>query len=228
MENLLLKYMEESFQKTDANPTGRCNPIVTLSREYGCPSKLIGLMLVEALNRRRGNASARKWRLINKEILEESARELSVPENQIKSMLDADKKGVVMDILTFSTTYGGSERIRRTVQKVIRSFASSGYAVIIGRGGVAVTRDHPNALHVRLTAPIEWRAGEISARYGIPLLQARETAEEVDLKRHKLIENLLGRKPDPYLFDLAFNCMYLGKEEIVQSTVSLMEIKKMI
>lgn len=228
MENLLIKYMEESFHKSEPRPSGQYNPIVTLSREYGCPSKLIGLLLVEALNRRSAATAVPKWRLINKEILEESARELNVPEVHIQSMLDADKKGVVLDIMTFSTTYGGSERIKKTVQKVIRSFAHIGFAMIIGRGGVAVTRDHPNALHVRLTAPIDWRAKEISERHGIPVLQARKMAEEIDVKRYKLIENLLGKKPDPYIFDLAFNCMYLSREEIVQAIIRLMEMKKMI
>jgi cytidylate kinase len=143
-------------------------------------------------------------------------------------MLDADKRGVVLDILTFSTTYGGSQRIRKTVEKVIRSFARQGYVVIVGRAGVAVTRDHPNALHVRLTAPIEWRASEISRIHGIPADRALKTALDVDAKRTKLIETLLGKKFDPYLFDIAYNCKYLSKEEVVQSIFRLMELKKMI
>ena len=51
---------------------------------------------------------------------------------------------------------------------------------------------------------------------------------DIDAKRTQLIENLLGRKPDPYLFDVSFNCMYLSREEIVQAALRLMEMKKMI
>jgi cytidylate kinase len=203
-------------------------PVVTLSREYGCPSKLIGQMLVEAVNSRARKEHSMSWKFINKEILEESAKQLHLPEFQIKSMLDADKKGVVLDILTFSTTYGGTQRIRKTVEKVIRSFAYQGYAVIVGRAGVAITRDHPNALHVRLTAPLEWRVSEISRIHGIPEAQALRTATEIDAKRTKLIETLLGRKLDPYLFDIAYNCKYLSKEEVVLSILRIMELKKMI
>jgi hypothetical protein len=55
-----------------------------------------------------------------------------------------------------------------------------------------------------------------------------KTANETDAKRTRLIENLLGRKADPYLFDVSYNCMLLNKEEIVQSVLRLMEMKKMV
>ena len=228
MENLLLRYMEESFHKSDSGPAGQARPVVTISREYGCPSKLIGQMLVEAINRRIHKEMPVKWRLINKQILEESARELHIPEIHVKSLLDSEKKGIILDVLTFSTTYGGTERIRKTVLKVIRSFAFSGYVVVIGRGCAAAIRDHPRALHIRLHAPLEWRASEIASRHGISVEAATRTAMDIDAKRTKLIENLLGRKPDPYLFDVTFNCKYLSREEIVQSALRLMEMKKMI
>jgi cytidylate kinase len=228
MENLLIRYMDESFLKNERMRGAPGPPLVTLSREYGCPSKLIGQMLVEAINMKARKERSRQWKFINKEILEESARQLHIPEFQIKSMLDADKRGMVLDILTFSTAYGGNQRIRKTVEKVIRSFAHSGYVVMVGRAGVAVTRDHPNSLHVRLTAPIDWRAGEISRIHGVTVAQALKTAADIDAKRTKLIETLLGKKLDPYLFDMAYNCKYLGKEDVVQSIFRLMELKKMI
>ena len=107
--------MEESFHKADSGPAGQARPLVTISREYGCPSKLIGQMLVEAINRRTRKEMPVKWRLINKEILEESARELHIPGDPCQILLDSEKKGIVMDVLTFSTTYGGTQRIRKTV-----------------------------------------------------------------------------------------------------------------
>jgi cytidylate kinase len=228
MENLLLRYMEESFLRSESVSGGQARPVVTISREYGCPSKLIGQMLVESVNRKSIKERSSKWRLINKEILEESARELHLPESQIKSLLDADQKGIVLDVLTFSTTYGGSARIKKTVEKVIRAFAYTGHVVIIGRGGVAFLRDHPSSLHIRLQAPLGWRIAEISRIHGVTLQQAMKTANETDAKRTRLIENLLGRKADPYLFDVSYNCMLLNKEEIVQSVLRLMEMKKMV
>jgi len=228
MENLLLKYMEESFHKGEPPKGGPFPPFVTISREYGCPSKLIGQLLVETINKRAGSGFSERWRFINKEILEESAHELQLPEMQIKNMLNAEKKGVVMDILTFSTSYGGTERIRKTLQRVIRAIAYTGHVVIIGRGGVAVTRDFPNSLHIKLQAPLEWRVKGISEIHGITLEQARRAAGDIDTKRANLIGNLLGKKAEPTIFDVIYNCMYLTTEEIVQSIIGLMEVKKMI
>ena len=228
MDNLLLKYMEESFLKTERTPGSPHPPLVTISREYGCPSKPIGQMLVEALNSGARKQHGHCWKFISKEILAESAKQLNIPEFQVRHMLDAEKKGLVLDLMTFSTTYGGNERIRKTVEKVIHGFAFQGYAVIVGRAGVAITREHPNALHFRLTAPLDWRVSEIAKQHGITEAQARQTAMETDARRSKFIENLLGRKLDPYVFDLSFNCKYLSKEEIVLSILRLMELKKMV
>jgi cytidylate kinase len=228
MENLLQKYLEESFRKTEGGHTITCLPVVTISREYGCPSKLIGQMLAEAINRKHAGTRSPKWRFINKEIIEESARELKVSAVHVSSMLSAEEKGLVGDILTFSTTYGGSQRVRKTLRKVVRNFALQGYCVIIGRGGVAVTHDLPNALHIRLQAPVYWRASEVSAHHGIPEKEALKVIGETDLKRTKLIETLLGAKMELTDFDLVFNCQRLACEEIVQSVVSMMESRHMI
>jgi cytidylate kinase len=228
MENLLQKYLEESFRKKESGLSVTCLPVVTISREYGCPSKLIGQMLADAINRKHAGTRAPKWRFINKEILEEAARELKVSAVHVSSMLSTDEKGLVLDIMTFSTTYGGSQRIRKTLRKVVRDFALKGYCVIIGRGGVAVTHDLPNALHIRLQAPVYWRASEVSSHHGITEKEAQKLIVEIDQKRTKLIEGLLGAKMELTDFDLVFNCQRLACEEIVKSLVCMMESRHMI
>jgi cytidylate kinase len=228
MENLFQKYLEESFRNPELLKPRSFAPVVTLSREYGCPSKLIGQMLVKSINSRLTQSHSTPWQMINKEIIEEAARELNIPEVQVASMLSAEEKGVVMDILTFSSTYGGSHRVRKTVEKVLKNFAARGHIVLVGRGGVAVLREIPNSLHIKLHAPLEWRANEISEKKGISAKEALECIREVDFKRNKLLETLLGKTIDPTLFDAAFNCKYLSKEEIVMSIVKLLELRKMI
>lgn len=227
MDTLLLSYLSKGFDDQAGDLTGAHRPVVTISREYGCPSKLIGQMLADQLNRHFSVEKDPKWVVINKEILEESARELKISEPQIKSMLDSEKKGVVVDLLSFSTTYGGGERVKRTVQQIIRNIASRGRVVIIGRGGAVILRSHPDSLHIRLEAPLEWRIAEIVKVQGIPPHEAARIAADTDAKRTRLLENLLGNKPGPYLFDVTFNLKYLSKEEIVQSLIALMLKRKM-
>ena len=228
MENLLLKYMEESFHKNEYRPGSSYPPVVTLSREYGCPSKLIGQLLIDTINRKITRHNAPKWRFINKELLEDAARELKMPEVNFNAMLGAEERGIVLDIMTFSSTYGGSAHIRKTFQKTVRSFAMQGYVVIGGRGGVAITRELPNSLHIRLQAPIAWRIREVAARHGITETEAAKMAHTIDAKRTKLIENLHGSKFSYSLFDLIYNCQTLSREEIVASVIQVMSARNMI
>ena len=44
----------------------------------------------------------------------------------------------------------------------IRNIAKTGYVIIVGRGGVAFANDNPASLHIKLTAPVEWRVERIS------------------------------------------------------------------
>jgi len=227
LENLFQRYLEESFRSSEKNTKGAFPPIVTISREYGCPSKLIGQLLVKTLNNRHPSGKDPLWHFINKEVIEEAARELKIPEVQVASLLTAENKGVVLDIITFSSSYGGTQRVRKTVEKVLKNFASRGHLVLVGRAGAAVLRDFPNSLHIKLHAPIEWRKHEISERKGISEKEALQTLMDMDMKRKKLIETILGKPLEPTLFDASFNCKYLSHEEIVQAIIRVMELRKM-
>ena len=94
MENLLRHYLEEAFLKSEIPGRSKPLPFVTISREYGCPSKMIGVKLTDALNRRKKPDDPNRWKFINKEVLETAARELNLPAVQVASLLSAEQKGV--------------------------------------------------------------------------------------------------------------------------------------
>ncbi len=50
-------------------------PVITLSREFGCPAKILASEFVETLNKR---ITKNKWGWVSKEILEKAAKELDV------------------------------------------------------------------------------------------------------------------------------------------------------
>ncbi len=229
MENVLLQYMEKRFKEPPHE--GLCGPypFVTISREFGCPSKKIGAMLVEKLNHRPGHEKFPEWKQISKEIIQEAATQLNLDPVRIKSLFQADQAGILDDILaSFTTNYKSSQRIRKTIHDIIRSFALKGYVVLVGRAGAAINHSCVNSLHIRLQAPIEWRVKQISASRGINAEESLKLAFEMDKKRKLMIESFTGHTFDLYIFDLVFNCHTLSKEEIVQGILQMMEIRKMI
>jgi cytidylate kinase len=230
MENLLRKYMEERFADSETTePSGRL-PFVTISREFGCPSKLIAKLLAESLNE---NPSPRKkplpWRYINKEIVMDSAHDLDIDPSRVQHLFDAEQHHALDDIFaSFSEHYRSDRKIIKTIRDVVKSFVHKGNIILVGRGGAAITQGYHNVLHVRLQAPLEWRIKEICALRGVSAEDAHRLAIETDKKRTALMEIFLGKKFDLSMFDLVFNCQTFDPECVVGGIIRMMEIKNMI
>jgi cytidylate kinase len=229
MDNLLLKYMENRFQEQFKAETNKPYPFVTISRDFGCPSKLIARMLADELNRKAGSKRGQLWQFINKEIVEQAAMELELEPAKIQHLFKMDQTGILDDLLSsFSTNYKSTQKIRKTIRNVIQSFTIKGHVILVGRGGVALTYDRPNSLHIRLQAPLDWRAHCVSEHKGITVSEAMHLAVETDNKRTALIESFLGHKLQPDLFDAIFNCKTLSNPDIVSTIIKIMENLKMI
>jgi hypothetical protein len=229
MENLLREYMDRAFSERGIEKQAGPLPVVTISREFGCPSKLIAHQLTNELNKIAGMEKLRKWRFINKEVVEAIARRLELNPTEVNYQLNSGGKGLVEDVLaSFSPNYVSSHRMRKTITAVVRSIAEQGYVVIVGRGGVGILQHAPGTIHIRLQAPRDWRIGEISRSRELTRQESVKLVDDMDKKRTALIELMTGGKFHPCLFDLSFNCQTLSKEEIVHTILGLMKIKNMI
>jgi cytidylate kinase len=206
-------------------------PVVTISRDYGCPAKRIAGMLSSALNRvELENYSKNRWSWIGKEILDESAKELNLKPNMVREVANKDMSTVVDDIvLSLSHKYyPGDQKIKKTIGTVIRDFAEHGHVIIVGRGGVSITRDIPNSLHIKIQAPLEWRVNDVSKRQMISLAEAQRKIEHVDAQRHLILNFFEGKKMNDSIFDVIYNYMTLEEEDIIASIVQIMESRDMI
>ncbi|MFO7616830.1 MAG: cytidylate kinase-like family protein [Bacteroidales bacterium] len=229
MENLLLKYFDSRITHSQIATAPGTRPFVTLSREFGCPSKLIAKDLAGELNalavREERTAD---WQDINREIVEEAAAKLNVDPHRIRQFT-VENKQFLYDVLSaFSDSYRSSRAIEKATREIIRSFALKGHVVILGRAGVAITQAWPSCLHVRLFAPIEWRVEQICRKRSITRAEATKLITEMDRNRTSLIELYLGRKFDPHIYDLMINCQTFSIPETVHSILGSMKAKSLI
>jgi cytidylate kinase len=227
MQGDLLSYLKKRYEESTTRKSGP-GPVITLSREYGCPGKLVAKKLSEILSEKRNDRGEKAlWKWYSKEILEESAKELKMDPAQIKYVFDYEKKGALEDIFSsFSKKYYNSDRkIRSTISKVVREIAVQGHAIILGRGGIAITRDIPNSLHINLAAPLEWRAVRIAQKYNLTLEKARQKSIDIDKKRLEFRDFFQGENTDYTFPDATYNCMTLSVDEIVQSIIKLAELR---
>jgi cytidylate kinase len=226
----LVKYLIERHQES-FKPCPEPGPVVTISREMGCAGTQVAIKLVDELNKRYTFKEGELWKWVGKEEIQSAAAHaLNLPPEEINYVLEAKKKTMMDDILqSFSKKYYKSDRtIRKTVKDVIRSMACSGRAVILGRGGVAITRDIPRSLHINLEAPIEWRTLRISERMNIDEKAAEAYILEIDKQRAEFRDYFGGVNTDYTRCDISFNSMTLTISEIVDIIVKTMELRKFI
>ena len=226
----LSKYLDDWYKEDPARNIYP-GPVVTISREAGCPAKMIASYLTDRLNSlKRVKCKEHPWRWISKEILQESARLLEVDSSQIQHVFDYKSRGVLEDLLLAQSKdyYKSDLKIRTTIARVIRRFANEGNAVIVGRGGVAITRDIPKSLHIFLEAPLEWRALRVAEKQNMPLEQARSYAQNIDKRRSQFRDFFQGRGTDYTRFDIKLNCMTLSKDEITDIIVGALKTREML
>jgi len=231
MKNILTNYMRSRMErKTTREMHVDYGPVVTISRAYGCPGKIVAQDLALKLNKRSVGTQVKHWKWISKEILEESARELKLNKYMIKEAVNANEKGVMDDMIISLARkfYPSDAKVKKTLADVIKGFAKEGQVIIVGRAGVSLTRSIQKSLHIRLQAPVEWRIKIISERQKISIDEARRKLLEIDYKRDHLREYFDGMKADNSIFDIIFNYQTMNEEEILESIIRIMELKKMI
>ena len=230
MQNLLIKYMEDRIQKEAAQkrPGIKPPPVITISREAGCSGNLVAANLVEKLNKKL-TKNGIKWRVVNKEIIENAARDLELHPNKVKHIFKGEKKSLLDEmILSMSTKYYKSDwKIRKSISDVIRSIINDGYVVIVGRAGVSIAHDHPRAVHIKLQAPLNWRIQVISEKHNVNLKEAEKYIHEVDKSRQKLLKDFKCSKKD-CVFDMFVNCERMNPDEIIDVIYQLMTVRDLV
>lgn len=224
----LVTYLKDRYQEIELKSTDP-GPVITIAREMGCPGKCVSKLLTEALNaRKEPSAKKHEWKWVGKEIFAEAAKELNLEPRTIKQVFE-EKRGIVDEILSAQSSkyYKSDQKILNTTGKIIRSMANHGNVVVLGRGGIAFTRDIAKSLHIFLEAPLEWRATLLSEKHQLSLTEAKKYAQEIDKRREKYREFFKGKNNDYTWFDVRFNCMTSKPEEIVATIIKMAEARNL-
>lgn len=206
-------------------PIDQTGPVITISRFTGCDGREVAAALVAQLNLRYNTT---KWRWIDKDIIYHAAHELKTDTNRVETYY----QGMTMNdmsemIMAFSGRFVSDSSVKKAIREVVLSIAREGHAVIIGRGGVAITRDMTNALHIRLVAPLYWRVENVMKKKGMIIEKAEEYVIETDEKRNKMIVSFLDKKPLTldYLFDSTLNRSSFSIDQLSALILEMYEAK---
>ncbi len=221
----LASHMRE--QRSDADEDrgeADAGPFITISRQFGCYGFSLGLLLMEILNENAGADTT--WKIYHGEVLERLATET----NLAAELLDRQRRTKPRLLVDFFMAMA-SERVpsgmevRRHITMIIRGLAIEGYAIIIGQGGSAATKDLPNGLSVRLEAPVQWRVKEVAFREGLSETKARLRIKAKDREREYLAKLYESRNQTSRPYDLIYDCSSFTLAQIAQHVAYAMKLK---
>ena len=217
MNNTLMIYLNKRLHQMDSNYR-RINtqpgPVICISREVGCGGVNIARLLAAELDKQ---TFCEKWKVISKEILEDSARELNMEPNKLRSYLKAGDRGIFDDILAaFSEKRHKSDRrISKTLIDLITSFSNDGHCIIVGRAGHIIARDIKKSLFIKLTAPPDWRVKQIMEKNNLNIREAIEFIEKTEKERQNFIKHIADGKYRDTEFDLTINLSRMTIPEVI-------------
>jgi cytidylate kinase len=166
---------------------------ITISRQLGSGGSYIGQRLASKLN----------MLYLDREIIKNAAEKLGILEKDLEGR---DEKLIsrweyILNSLTYSQPeiYTLPERILpsnkeifQAEKDIILKVASESRAVIIGRGGSHILRDHARHVSIFLHADIEFRKKRLQDLYGVSSQEAEKSIESIDRSRARFIRELTG------------------------------------
>jgi cytidylate kinase-like protein len=197
--------------------------VVAISAAYGTRSGQIGPALAERLGAPfvdRAIAHRVAGRLdvsIDDAVKNWEPAPRSFVERMVSAFLGADTVAPVgppPDIVT-------AEDFRRATERAVLEQAATGEGVILGRGCVAVLRQAPGVLRVRLTGPADRRLEQAMQASGQTESQARDTMSHLDRYHADYLKQFYGVNiDDPTMYHLTIDATALGNDVCVSLMVA--------
>lgn len=187
--------------------------VVSIGRSFGAGGRAIGRAL----------SSIMEIPFYDNELLKEAAREFGLSKD-IFARADERRpsmfKRLVTQIYGVQETFNISssmtaENLYQAQSLVIRSIASRGPCIIIGRTADYILRDFPGLVKVFFHAPVAYRALKIMERGDAPSeIAAIELARSKDRGRREYYNYFTGRHwGEASNYDLTFDSSLLAPEE---------------
>jgi cytidylate kinase len=183
--------------------------VVTLSAPYGAGGSEVGPEVAERLG----------VEFVDRAIPTDVAERLAVP---LREAVERDEAiggwferallsfGQLGPVLAGTAPPGGAilnpDAFCQATEQVLRERAAGEGAVILGRAGAVVLRDHPDALHVRLTGPREALIEQGMLLEGVDRETAARHADETDRARETYVRHFYRVDArDPALYHLVID-----------------------
>lgn len=203
--------------------------VITISREIGSGGHTVGKILADKL----------KTFYFDKYLIEQLTKKFGLTTSAIEK-LKGEKKNWLVEMLhslapvpsaqalDVDAKFSQEFRINVTPDdiyeaetEILKELADEGSCIIAGRSGFYVLRDHPNHLHVFITASDEYRVQRIMRKQCLKEASARALMKSIDEARENYIKRHTGTsRYDARNYDLVLKADAHSEEELANLILS--------
>jgi cytidylate kinase len=192
----------------------RAQPFITISRQPGAGAWTLAQKLVEYLNI--ADPGEQPWTCWDRELVEKVSADHRIASELVESLEDASHSWM-QDFLSGLSFHTGDEaKVYQRVATTIRALAQVGRVVIVGRGGVFITRNMPGGIHVRLVAPLGRRVEHMAEYLGVSRAEAAVRVREMERNREGFYRRYWpGESLAAENFTLTLNTQTLDEQQCI-------------
>lgn len=196
-------------------------PFVTISRQAGAGGTSLARAILAELEKHGEDPRLVGWSYFDEGLCR---RIISDPEVNVSftELMTESYRSRAEDFVSVLLGKSFQEDVQKKVTTVIRELASMGKAILIGRGGVCITRDLEHGVHVRLVASRESRIERMAEMLDVSKQDASRKIDEQDANRARMLKvRFRANIDDPELYDVIWNTDRTPMEQIAHLVVEL-------
>jgi len=202
--------LADSFDRHKKSIVGPC---ITISREVGSGSGIIGEKIVEYLQKFNKDESI-NWTIFDKNLIEKVVDDHNLPKKLIEYFSEEklSKTSSMMEEL-FRIHPPSWTLIQKTSETILH-LGQMGYVIIIGRGANIITSKLNNSFSVRLISPFEDRVEHVQDIFKFGKKEAIDYIKKEDQVRITYIKKNFHKDiNDPLLYHMILNTHLISYEE---------------
>ncbi len=199
--------------------------VVTISRQLGSGGAYLGQQLARSLN----------VYYADREIISRAAKQFSVLEEDLESI--DEKKNSFWDSFLHSFELGFADPYKppqivlppdlvlfNAESEIIKHIAQERSAVIIGRCGSYVLREHPNHVSIFLHGDKSFRIKRVQKLYNVSENEAEKMVVKSDKERSQYYHSFTGEEwTDARQYDISINTSKIDFENSVKLIMKFLE-----
>ncbi len=215
-------YIESHAKDSETGARKPGGPCITISRETGSGAERIGEKIIHFFDEHGISLTLFDKNLIEK-VLEENHLPLKYsqyfPEEKLKPI-----KTLMNEMLGIHPPV---VKVLHKTNETILELCRMGYVIIVGRAANVISAKLPNAIHVRLVAPLEVRIKNMESFYNMTHKEAVDFIKKEDAARADYVRINYNRAiDDPTLYHLVLNMGVLKLEEAAE-IIGITVLKRM-